>query len=85
MNGVQQVFSAVNLSYRLGQNILNSVLRRDNLFFLGNPWEKDGEDQLDRSCEKRKVLLRVNERRNILHEINKRKVNWIGQILRNSA
>jgi len=28
------------------------------------------------------VLLRVNERRNILHEIRKRKANWIGHILR---
>jgi len=25
------------------------------------------------------VLLRVNEQRNILHEIRKRKVNWIGR------
>jgi len=29
-----------------------------------------------------KVLLRVSEQRNILHEIRKRKVNWIGHILR---
>ena len=28
-----------------------------------------------------KVLLRVNEQRNILHEIRKRKANWIGHIL----
>jgi hypothetical protein len=28
------------------------------------------------------VLLRVNEQRNILHEISKRKGNWIGHILR---
>ena len=27
------------------------------------------------------VLLRVNEQRNILHEISKRKVSWIGHIL----
>ena len=27
------------------------------------------------------VLLRVKEKRNILHEINKRKANWIGYIL----
>jgi len=27
------------------------------------------------------VLLRVNEQRNILHEIRKRKANWIGNIL----
>ena len=28
------------------------------------------------------VLLRVNEQRNILHEIRKRKANWIGHSLR---
>jgi len=28
------------------------------------------------------VLLPVNEQRNILHEIRKRKVNWIGHVLR---
>jgi len=28
------------------------------------------------------VLLTVKEQRNILHEINKRKANWIGHILR---
>ena len=28
------------------------------------------------------VLLSVNEQRNILHEIRKRKANWIGHILR---
>ena len=27
------------------------------------------------------MLLRVNEQRNILHEIRKRKANWIGRIL----
>ena len=31
------------------------------------------------------VLLRVNEQRNILHEIGKRKVNWIGHILRRNC
>jgi hypothetical protein len=44
--------------------------------------EKNGEDQSDRSCEiRRKLLLRVNEQRNILHKIIKRKANWIGHIL----
>ena len=28
------------------------------------------------------MLLRVNEQRNILQEIRKRKANWIGHILR---
>ena len=31
------------------------------------------------------VLLRVNEQRNILHEIRKWKANWIGQILRRNC
>jgi hypothetical protein len=31
------------------------------------------------------VVLRVNDRRNILHEISKRKSNWIGQILRRNC
>ena len=31
------------------------------------------------------VSLRVKERRNILHEISKRKANWIGHILRRNC
>ena len=31
------------------------------------------------------VLLTVKEQRNILHEISKRKVNWIGHILRRNC
>ena len=31
------------------------------------------------------VLLRVNEQRNNLHEIRKRKANWIGHILRRNC
>jgi len=31
------------------------------------------------------VLLRVNEKRNILHEIRKRKANWTGHILRRNC
>ena len=31
------------------------------------------------------VLLRVNEQRNILHEIKKRKANWIGHVLRRNC
>jgi hypothetical protein len=32
-----------------------------------------------------KVLLGINEQRNILHEIRKRKANWICQILRRNC
>jgi len=31
------------------------------------------------------VLLRVNEQRNILHKIRKRKASWIGHILRRNC
>ena len=31
------------------------------------------------------VLLRVKEQRNILHEISKRKANWIDHILRRNC
>jgi len=31
------------------------------------------------------VLRRVNEQRNILHEISKRKANWFGHILRRNC
>ena len=44
--------------------------------------EKDGEDQLDRSCEKWRS---IKEQRNILHEISKRKAKGIGHILRRNC
>ena len=47
--------------------------------------EKDGEDQLGDHVIKEEVLLRVNEHRNILLEIRKRKANWIGHILRRNC
>ena len=31
------------------------------------------------------ALLRVNEQRNILHEVRKRKASWIGHILRRNC
>ena len=34
---------------------------------------------------KEEVLLRVNEQMNILHEIRKRKANWISHILRRNC
>ena len=46
--------------------------------------EKDGKDQLDRSCEKL-IIFRVKEQMNILHEISKWKANWIGHILRTNC
>jgi hypothetical protein len=46
--------------------------------------EKDG-DQLEGSCDNEEVLLRVKKQRNILHEISKRKANWIGHIVRRNC
>jgi hypothetical protein len=44
--------------------------------------EKNGEDQLERLCERnQEVLHRVNEERNILNTIKRSKAHWIGHIL----
>ena len=42
--------------------------------------EKDGENQLDRSCEKWRSITQSQV--NILRTIKRRKANWIGYILR---
>ena len=46
--------------------------------------EKDTEYHLDRSCEN-EVLHRVNEERNILHIIKRKKDNCIGHTLRRNC
>ena len=40
---------------------------------------------LDNRTKNEEVLLRVKEQRNILHEIRKRKANWIDHILRRNC
>jgi hypothetical protein len=48
--------------------------------------DNDGEDQLDRSCKKNKELLyRVEEERNTLQRIKRRKGSWIGHIWRRNC
>jgi hypothetical protein len=44
--------------------------------------EKDGEDQLHRSCGKLEVMHRVKNERNITRKIKRRKADCIGHILR---
>jgi hypothetical protein len=49
-----------------------------------------GERRIEKICwtdhvRNEEVLLRVNEQRNILHEIRKRKSIWIGHILRRNC
>ena len=43
-----------------------------------------GEGWIDR-VRNEEVLLTVNQQRNILHAIKKRKANWIGHILRTNC
>jgi hypothetical protein len=47
--------------------------------------EKDGEVSWTDRVRNEEVLFSVKEQRNILHEINKRKTNWIGHILRRNC
>jgi hypothetical protein len=44
-------------------------------------WRRMEEISWDDHVRNEEVLLRVKEQRNILHEISKRKGNWVGQIL----
>ena len=48
----------------------------------GEGWKKISWTDHVRNEE---VLLRVKEQKNILHEISKRKANWIGHILRRNC
>ena len=50
--------------------------------FRNEVLEEDGQISWTDLVRNEEVLLRVNEQRNILHEIRKRKANWIGYILR---
>ena len=48
-------------------------------------WRRMGKISWTDHVRNEDVLLRVKEQRNILHEIRKRKANWIGHILRRSC
>jgi hypothetical protein len=47
--------------------------------------EKDGKISRTAHVRNENVLLRVKKQRNVLHEIRKRKTNWIGHILRRNC
>jgi hypothetical protein len=48
-------------------------------------WRRMGKISWTDHVRNEDVLLRVKEQRNILHEISKRKANWIGHILRRNC
>jgi hypothetical protein len=62
---------------RLGQQVRNTwkVLECG----AGEGWRRSVASIM---LEMKKKVIRVKEQRNILHEISKRKANWIGHILR---
>jgi hypothetical protein len=47
--------------------------------------EKDGEDQLDRSCGKRRSSAYRQGDRNVVRTIKRGKGNWIGHVLRRNC
>ena len=48
-------------------------------------WRRMEKINWNNRVRNEEVLLRVNEQRNILHKIRKRKANWIGHILRRNC
>ena len=58
--------------------------RKTNLTFIG-PCIVILRISIADHVRNEEVLLRVNEHRNILHDIRKRKANWIGHILRRNC
>jgi hypothetical protein len=48
-------------------------------------WRRMEKISWTRHVRNEEVLLRVKKQRNILHEIRKRKANWIGHILRRNC
>ena len=67
---------------RSGQQIRNAwkVLKCG----AGEGWRRSVGSWTDH-VRNEEVLLRVNEQRNILHEIRRREANWIGHILRRNC
>jgi hypothetical protein len=70
----------------LGEGGLKILTKLMNTIYDTGEWPK-GLHRSYNDClkEKDKVLLTVSEQRNILHEIRKRKANWIGHILRTNC
>jgi hypothetical protein len=48
-------------------------------------FDKDGEDQLGRSCEKRRNITKNKEGKEYPTNNKRRKANWIGHILRRNC
>ena len=91
LNCWQYAKSEINILFRvyrvavLKQSVLE--IATDFLTFLSHMWCWRRMEKISWTDHVRneEVLLRVNEQRNILHEIRKRKANWIDHILRRNC
>jgi len=63
------------MSSILTDPFVNQPMPKDSIYFFS----------LGRLTRNEDVLLRVKEQRNILHEIRKRKANWISHVLRRNC
>jgi len=66
---------------RFGQQIRNTYLESFEMWC----WRRMEKISWADHVRNEEVLLRVNEQRNILHEIRERKAKWIGHILRRNC
>ena len=83
--------------YCLQQSDLEHLQAYKNIYVYMNTIDQKHLESFEMWCWRRmekiswthhvrnEVLLRVKEQRNILHEIRKRKANWIGHILRRNG
>ena len=65
--------------------ILRAVYKKQLGSFEMSYWRRMEKISWTGRVRNGEVLLRVKEQRNIIHEISKRKANWIGHILRRNC
>jgi len=81
----EQIQGYLSVSCTLGSQAFRAADQK----YLGSfemwCWRRMENISMTDHVRNEEVLLRVNDQRNILHEIIKRKANWIGHILRRNC
>ena len=88
MSLISLLFESVALCARIllvKMFVLKSVVKKWLESFEMWCWKSMEKISWTDHVRNEEVLLRVNEQRNILREIRKRKANWIGHILRRNC
>ena len=88
MSLISLLFESVALCARIllvKMFVLKSVVKKWLESFEMWCWRRMEKISWTDRVRNEEVLLRVNEQRNILREIRKRKANWIGHILRRNC